>query len=151
MLLAALYVLLKPVNRGLALLAALWRFVWVLMWLSMTLNLYDALRLLRWMDSLGAGEVERVQRLAMVYQVWDRALTTTTWDCCSGRWLRPYGAYLWLKTDYIPRGLAIFGVASSAWCAANLWWFDTPMGLFDIGTSWLLFKGLRTPVAMQEP
>src|SRR5258708_37623863 len=30
-LLAALYVILKPVNRGLALLAAFWRFVWVLM------------------------------------------------------------------------------------------------------------------------
>jgi hypothetical protein len=27
----------------------------------------------------------------------------------------------------------------------NLWWFDTPMGLFDIALSfWLLFKGLRS-------
>jgi hypothetical protein len=26
----------------------------------------------------------------------------------------------------------------------NLWWFDTPMGLFDIALSfWLLFRGLR--------
>jgi len=32
-LLTALYVILKPVSHGLALLAALWRFVWVLMWL----------------------------------------------------------------------------------------------------------------------
>src|ERR1700751_5334226 len=36
-LLTALYVILKPVNRGLALLAAFWRLVWVLMWLAMTL------------------------------------------------------------------------------------------------------------------
>jgi hypothetical protein len=32
-LLTAVYVILKPVNRGLALLAAFWRLVWVLMWL----------------------------------------------------------------------------------------------------------------------
>lgn len=25
----------------------------------------------------------------------------------------------------------------------NLWWFDTPMGIFEIATSfWLLFRGL---------
>jgi len=27
----------------------------------------------------------------------------------------------------------------------NLWWFDTPMAIFDIALSfWLLFKGLRS-------
>ena len=67
--------------------------------------------------------------------------------------------YLWFKSRYIPRALAAFGVISSAFCVActfvfyifpgfdkivNLWWFDTPMGLFDIALSfWLLFKGLR--------
>jgi hypothetical protein len=30
--------------------------------------------------------------------------------------------------------------------AVNLWWFDSPMGLFEMATSfWLLFKGLRLP------
>ena len=46
-LLTALYVILKPVNSGMALLAAFLRLVWVLMWLIMTLNLFDALRLRR--------------------------------------------------------------------------------------------------------
>jgi hypothetical protein len=55
-LLTALYVILKPVNRGLALLAAFWRLVWVLMWLVMTLNLFDALRLLSGADYLRAFE-----------------------------------------------------------------------------------------------
>lgn len=41
-LLTALYVILGPVNRSLALLAAFWRFVWVLVWVLMTLNLFDA-------------------------------------------------------------------------------------------------------------
>jgi hypothetical protein len=66
-LLTALYVILKPVNRGLALLAACWRLVWVLMWLVMTLNLFDALRLLRGADYLRAFEAERLQALARFY------------------------------------------------------------------------------------
>jgi len=55
--------------------------------------------------------------------------------------------------------LAVFGVISSVFCAActfvfiifpdfarvvNLWWFDSPMGIFEMALSfWLLFKGLR--------
>ena len=70
--------------------------------------------------------------------------------------------YLWFKSCYIPRALAAFGVISSAFCVActfvfyispnfdkivNLWWFDTPMSIFDIALSfWLLFKGIRTPL-----
>src|SRR5207237_1140169 len=71
-------------------------------------------------------------------------------------------AYLWLKSNYIPKGLAIFGVISSAWCVlcafvflifphfnkvVNDYLFDTPMALFELIVSfWLLFKGLK-PVA----
>jgi hypothetical protein len=67
--------------------------------------------------------------------------------------------YLWFKSRYIPRSLAAFGVISSAFCVVctlvfyifpnfdkivNLWWFDTPMGIFDIVLGfWLLLKGLR--------
>jgi hypothetical protein len=68
--------------------------------------------------------------------------------------------YLWFKSRYIPRALAAWGVISSAFCVActfafilypnfaktvNLWWFDSPMAIFEVATSfWLLFKGLRT-------
>ncbi|MEW6367027.1 MAG: DUF4386 domain-containing protein [Acidobacteriota bacterium] len=74
--------------------------------------------------------------------------------------------YLWLKSSYIPRALAVFGVISSAWCAVcifvlylfpdftkvvNLWWFDSPMATFEMATSfWLPFKGLR-PSGIAEP
>jgi hypothetical protein len=73
--------------------------------------------------------------------------------------------YLWFKSRYIPRWLAAFGLISSAFCVActlvfyifphfdkivNLWWFDSPMGIFDIATSfWLLFKGLTPPLAAE--
>src|SRR5271165_568826 len=59
-LLTALYVIFEPVSRGLALLAALWRLAWVLMWLAMTLNLLDALRLISGADYLRAFETDRL-------------------------------------------------------------------------------------------
>jgi hypothetical protein len=156
-LLTALYVILKPVNQALALLAAFWRLVWVLMWLVMTLNLFDALRLLGGADYLRAFEEERLQALARLY-------LGTRFDyyyvgLLFGALASTVCGYLWFKSRYIPRALAAFGVISSASCVActlvfyifpnfhrivNLWWFDTPMGIFDIATSfWLLFKGLR--------
>ena len=69
-------------------------------------------------------------------------------------------AWLWLKSNYIPKGLAVFGVISSAWCVlcafvflilpdfgkiVNAYIFDTPMALFELIVSfWLLFKGLNS-------
>ncbi len=155
-LLTALYVILRPVSRGLALLAAFWRLVWVLMWLGMTLNLYTALRLLSGADYLHAFGAEQSQALARLY-------LGTRFDyyyvgLLFGALASTVCGYLWFKSRYIPRALAAFGVISSAWCAgctlvfyifpdfdkiANLWLFDTPMGLFDIALSfWLLLKGL---------
>jgi hypothetical protein len=68
-------------------------------------------------------------------------------------------AWLWLKSNYIPKGLAIFGVISSAWCVlcafvflifpnfnkiVNDYIFDTPMAIFEFVVSvWLLVKGLQ--------
>jgi hypothetical protein len=163
-LLTALYVILKPINRGLALLAALWRLVYALMWVLMTLNLFAALRLLSGADYLRVFEAERLQALARLY------LGASFDEYYVG--LLFYGlasavcGYLWFKSSYIPRALAAWGVIWSVWCAActfafiifpnftkviNLWWFDTPMGIFEIATGlWLLLKGLRPP-GMAEP
>lgn len=159
-LLTSLYVILKPVNPGLALLAAFWRLIWVLVWLVMTLNLFNALRLLRGADYLRAFEAERSQALARFY-------LGTSFDyyyagLLFGALASTVCAYLWFKSRYIPRALAVFGVISSAFCVActfvfyifpnfeklvNLWWFDSPMAIFDIATSfWLLFRGIRTPL-----
>jgi len=163
-LLTALYVILKPVNWGLALLATFWRFVWVLMWIVMTLNLFDALRLLSGADYLRAFEVERLQALARLH-------LATSYDyyyvgLLFGALASTVCGYLWFKSRYIPRSLAVFGMVSSAFCVActfvfyifpdfdkivNLWWFDTPMSIFDIVLSfWLLFKGLR-PSEIAQP
>jgi hypothetical protein len=160
-LLSALYVILKPVSRGLAVLAAFWRLVWVLMWLAMTLHLFDALRLLSGAEYLRSFEPVHVQSLAMFY-------LGTRFDyyyvgLLFGSLASTVCGYLWWKSRYIPRALAGFGLISSAFCVActlvfyifpgfdkivNLWWFDSPMGIFDITLSfWLLLKGLRSPLA----
>jgi uncharacterized protein DUF4386 len=153
---AALYVVLKPVGQNLALLATLGRLVHGFTWLLFTLNLFTALRLLTRPDYARAFSPEQLPSLARLYLsgfdhyyvgllFWSMGATA--------------GAYLWLESGYIPRWLAAFGVLASAWCAVctfalflfpgfpklvNLWWFDTPMALFELALSFLLlFRGLR--------
>ena len=160
----ALYVVLKPVNWGLALLGTFWRLVWLFMWLLVTLNLFDALRLLSSSDYLGAFEPEQLQALSRFHLAtgFDYYYVGLLFSALAST---VYG-YLWYKSGYIPRALAVFGIISSAFCVGctlvfyvfpnfdekvNLWWFDTPMAIFDITLSfWLLFKGLKLP-EMREP
>lgn len=158
-LLVALYVILEPVSRGLALLAAFWRLVWVWTWLAVTLRLFDALQLVHGPAYVHALETERLQVLARHYL--GMALPYYYVGLLFGASASTVCGYLWLKSRYVPRALAAFGVISSAWCVActfvyyifpnfadivNLWWFDVPMAIFDVALSfWLLFKGLHLP------
>jgi hypothetical protein len=163
-LLAALYVILRPVNRTLALVGALFRLVFAMLWLLSTFNLLGALRLLGSAAYLQAFEPDRLQVLARL------SVAANFDDYYVG--LPFFGlaatvcAYLWLKSNYIPKGLALFGVISSAWCVicafvflifphfnkiVNDYWFDSPMAIFEMAlSSWLLFKGLR-PAGIAEP
>src|SRR5213596_1540231 len=156
-LLTALYVILKPVNPGLALIGALFRLVFALLWLLAPLNLLGALRLLSNPSYLQVFEPDRLQAMARLHiganfdayyvglPFFGLAATVCAW--------------LWLKSNYIPRGLSIFGVIGSAWCVfcavvylifpdfnkiVNDYIFDSPMALFELALSfWLLFKGLK--------
>jgi hypothetical protein len=163
-LLAALYVILKPINAGLALVGAIFRFVFALLWLLTTLNLLSALRTLGSASYLQVFETDRLQTLARLH------LAANFDDYYVG--LPFFGlaaticAYLWLKSNYIPKGLAVFGVISSAFCVlcafvylifpgfakpVNPYWFDSPMALFEMALSfWLLFKGLQ-PSEIADP
>ena len=162
-LLSSLYVILKPVNKTLALLATFLRFVYALVWIFVVLNFFTALRLIGSADYLRVFETDRLQALAKVYLsgydayyagllFWSLASTICSW--------------LWYKSNYIPRALAAFGIISSAWCVActitfiifpafentvNLWWFDSGMTIFEIILCfWLLFKGIRTTGKMHK-
>jgi uncharacterized protein DUF4386 len=157
-LLAALYVILKPVDRILALVGALFRLVFAVLWLLATLNLLGALRLLGTAPYLQVLQPDHVQTLARLQ------IAANFDDYYVG--LPFFGlaaticAYLWLRSGYIPKSLAVFGIISSAWCVisafiflvfpdfdkvVNDYIFDTPMALFELVISlWLLFKGLKS-------
>src|SRR5713226_6579236 len=159
-LLSALYVIFAPVNRGLALAGALFRLVFAILWLIAPLNSLAALRLLGDAPYLKVFEADRLQALARVQ------LAGSFDDYYVG--LPFFGlaatvcAWLWLKSNYIPKGLSIFGVIASAWCVfcaviylifpdfnktVNDYIFDTPMALFELILSfWLLFKGLSPKI-----
>src|SRR5256885_11674890 len=66
-LLSALYVTLKPVNPGLALVGALSRMVFSLLWLLFPLNMLSVLRLLSYANYLSVFELDRVQGLAKLH------------------------------------------------------------------------------------
>jgi hypothetical protein len=162
-LLTALYVILKPVSPGLALLSTLWKLVYAVAWLVMSLQFLDALRLVHGAEYLRVFEPERLQALAKLYLAarFDRYYGGLLFYALGGT----VASYLFLKSRFIPRVLAAAGVIAFAWCAfcafvffifpgftklVNLWWFDTPMGLFELALSfWLLFKGL-SPSATAE-
>jgi uncharacterized protein DUF4386 len=160
----ALYIILKPINRGLALAGALFRLVFAMSWLLSAIHSLGALRWLGTAPYLQVFEADRLQVLART------TVASTFDDYYVG--LPFFGlaatvcAWLWLKSRYIPRGLSIFGVIASAWCVlcaylflifpnfnkiVNDYIFDTPMALFELIVSiWLLVKGLK-PAAPSQP
>ena len=155
-LLAALYVVLKRVDENLSLIAACGRLVYAVIWVVMTLNLFTVLRLLKGPDYVQALGAERLPVFARLFLSGFDAYYVALLFYGLGATV---SSYLWFKSHYIPRALAAFGVISCLFCAActlvflivpdfakvvNLWWFDSPMAVFEIATSfWLLFKGLR--------
>jgi len=158
-LLAALYIVFKPINQGLALLESLFRLVFAMLWLLSCLNLLGALRLATGANYLQAFDPLRLQvlaRLNVACTFDDYYVGLPFFGLAATVW-----AWLWVKSGYIPRKLAIFGVISSAWCVlcafvfliypdfqkpVNPYWFDLPMGLFEfIVGGWLLGKGLTVP------
>jgi hypothetical protein len=156
-LMAALYVILKPVNQGLALTAVFCRLVYALMWVVTALNMLDALALLGQDNYLRVFEVNKLQTLARLHLrgSWDAYYVGLPfWGLAS-----MLCSYLWFKSGYIPRALAGFGLIASAWCVlcaftfiiypnfkdtVDASWFDTPLVLFEIVTGfWLLIRGLK--------
>ena len=158
-LLAALYVILRPVDRLVALIGALFRLVFALLWLLTTLNLLGALRLVGnapYLQALEAAHLQALARLQIAASFDDYYVGLPFFALAA-----TVCGYLWFKSGYIPRSLAAFGVVASAWCVicafvflvfpsfdktVNAYWFDSAMAIFELILSiWLLSKGLRTP------
>ena len=111
-LIAALYAVLRPVNRGIAMLATLWRVIETAVMVAATITRFDVLRLLSGAAYLRVLEVDRLHALARAslaaygsaYQVglFFFGLGSATFAC------------LWWQSRYIPRLLAGWGVFASA-------------------------------------
>ena len=154
--LTALYVILKPVNKNLALVAAFCRLVFALMWVVMAINSFGALRLLgdaAYMHVFGADHLQTLARLHLTSSFDAYYVGLPFWGLASA-----ICSYLWYKSRYIPGALAVFGLISSAWCVicafifiifphfnekVDLYLFDMPMVIFEIVLGlWLVLKGL---------
>lgn len=154
-LLSALNVVLKPVNQNLALVAAFCRLVYALMWGITALNMLVALRILgdaAYLPVFGEDQLQTLARLHISIDAYYVGLPF--WGLAS-----TVCSYLWLKSRYIPRALAAFGLISSAWCVfcgfafiifphfdktVDASWFDMPLVIFELALGfWLLLKGLR--------
>jgi hypothetical protein len=163
-LLSALYVILKPVSRNLALVATFCRLVLALMWSIVALNSLSALRLLgdtAYLSVFEANQLQSLGRLHLASSYDAYYVGLPFWGLAS-----TVCSYLWFKSRYIARPLAAFGVISSLWCvfcafgfitfphfAATVHpgWFDMPMVIFELVLGfWLLIKGLK-PAGMSYP
>ncbi|HMH32817.1 MAG TPA: DUF4386 domain-containing protein [Puia sp.] len=157
-LITALYVVLKPVNRMLALLAAGWGLIETAILVVVTLNDLDVLRILSGADYLHAFEVSQLQALARL-SIGAHDATYNVGLVFAGLRSTAF-CYLWFKSGFIPRVLAAWGVFASflmgacAFCfiifpelrkvvpveiyGSLIFVFELTMGF------WLLFKGLRS-------
>jgi hypothetical protein len=160
-LLTSLYVVLSPVSRYLALLEGVWKLVYAITAVMISLGTLSILRLSSepaYMQGFGNNQVHALIEMTSA-GAWDQyyvglvfwALSSTTF------------AWLWLKSRYVPRALAIAGIATSAWCVfcavaylvnpgfanvVHVSLFDVPMVLFYLALSiWILTKGLRVSSA----
>ena len=163
-LITALYVVLKPVNRSLALLATGWGLIETTIFVLVTLSDFDVLRILSGSGYLQAFEADRLQALAGLsigahHDVYNVGLVLAG--------LRSTAfCYLWFKSGFIPRPLAALGVFASFLMGAfafafiispelaklvpvgiyggPIFFFELTMGL------WLLLRGLR-PSGIDAP
>jgi len=155
-LLSSLYIVLKNVNQTLALIAAFFRILLAVNWCITALNSLGALRLLGNTSYLSVFEPTQLQTLARlnIASSWDAYYVGLPfWTLASA-----ICSYLFFRSKYIPKALALYGIISSVWgvfCAftfiifphfdstVNAGWFDMPMLIFEIVLGfWLLFKRL---------
>ena len=161
--LTALYVILKPVNQHLALIAVFCRLVYAFMWGITALNTLGSLQLLGDANYLSVFKADQLQTLARLHIAasWDAYyFGLPFWGLASA-----VCSYLWYQSKFIPRALAAFGIVSSSWCVfcaiafmiyphftqtISLSYFDMPLVIFEIILGCvLLFRGLGTSMTVQ--
>ena len=152
----ALYILLRPVNKNLALLGVLFRMAENAILCVATINSLIVLKLLSGADylkSFAANQLNSLVTLALGVQ----GLAMNVGFILLGLGSTVF-AYLLLKSGYVPKVLAAWGIFASlvlalvtlgimvfpALAALGLTYM-VPMGIYEVGLGcWLLFKGITT-------
>jgi len=156
-LITALYVVLKPVNRSLALLAAGWGLIETAILVIVTLSDFEVLAILSGASYLQAFEPVQLQALARL-SIGAHGTVYNVGLVFAGLRSTVF-CYLWFKSGFIPRALAGWGVFSSfllAICTfafisypelekvVNVNYYGGPIFIFELTMGfWLLVKGLR--------
>ena len=162
-LITALYVVLKPINKSLAMLAASWGLIETAILAVVTLSDFDVLRILSGAAYLQAFEPDRLQALARL-SIGAHHDTYNVGLVFAGLRSTVF-CYLWFKSGFIPKTLAAWGVFASFLMGAFAWAFiivpelakvvtvgiyGGPIFLFELTMGfWLLLKGLR-PSAIER-
>jgi Domain of unknown function (DUF4386) len=157
LLVTALYVVLERVNRRLALLATFFRLIETTILIVAVLNDFYVLRLLTGASSVTTVNSDQLAALARV--------SMGAHNSAYGVALLLFGfgspvfCYLWLKSGYIPKPLAVWGLLASVWIGIcsfifivfpeltkviTIGYYGGPIFLFELTIGlWLLIKGLR--------
>jgi len=159
----AFYVLVRPVNKNLALLAVFFRLAEIAVLCVATVNSLVALRLLSGADYLKTFEISQLHSLARL-ALGAQGLAMNVGFILLGLGSTVF-AYLLLKSRYVPKALAAWGILSSLVLAivtlaiivfpglgeAIGLTYMAPMGIYEVGLGlWLLLKGIQAPSARAD-
>ena len=155
-LIMALYMVLMPVNRSLALLATGWGLIETAILVVVTLSDFDVLRILSGADYLHAFDASQLQAMAR--------LSISAHDAAYRVGLVLAGlrstafCFLWFQSRFIPKVLAAWGMLASFLMGASAFLFiifpelakvvgveiyGAPIFFFELTMGfWLLFRGL---------
>jgi hypothetical protein len=163
-LITALYVVLRPINRNLALLAAFWGLIETAILVVTTLNDFEVLRVLSGADYLRVFEANQLQAMARLSIAAHGASYNVALVFFGLR--STMFCYLWFKSNFVPKPLAVWGMVSSLLVAIRSFtviifpalaqivtveYYAAPIFLFEMTMGfWLLLKGLR-PAALARP
>jgi hypothetical protein len=155
-LIVALFVVLMPVNRSLALLATGWGLIETATLVVVTLSDFDVLRVLSSADYLHAFNANQLQALARL-SISAHGATYNVGLVLAGLRSTVF-CYLWFKSRFIPRALAVWGMAASFLMGACAFSFiiypelgkivgveiyGAPIFFFELTMGfWLLIRGL---------
>ena len=156
-LVAALYIVLEKVNRRLALVATFFRLIETTIYIVAALNDFSVLRLLSgasYLTSVSSDQLAALARVSIGAHSSAYGVALLLFGFGS-----PVFCYLWLKSGYIPKPLAMFGLLASVWIGIcsftfvvfpdlkqviTIGYYGGPIFLFELTIGlWLLFKGVR--------